>query len=207
MLVLLAACGGEDSPISGGGGGNGEVGEGDNGGGNGGGGEGNNGGGNGGDNGGGGEDPAPADPEPAPPEEPAPAPSEPAPSPSEPETTSEDGIDAWVWAIIGIAAVLLLLVVFLSGRSSGGTRQQDAGASVPPVTPEYERQQVLVSTLGGWTAKGWLVESQSATSAVVSKGGERRQITIDEHGRAFQYDMPASGAAPPPDSGPANPPQ
>jgi hypothetical protein len=204
MLVLLAACGGEDSPISGGGGGNGEVGEGGNGGG---GGEGNNGGGNGGDNGGGGEDPAPADPEPAPPEEPAPAPSEPAPSPSEPETTSEDGIDAWVWAIIGIAAVLLLLVVFLSGRSSGGARQQDAGASDPPVTPEYERQQVLVSTLSGWTAQGWLVESQSATSAVVSKGGERRQITIDEHGRAFQYDMPASGAAPPPDSGPANPPQ
>ena len=138
----------------------------------------------------------PSPPEPTPPEPSPPTPPEPAP-PSPPDTPTDDGgIEAWVWALVAVAAASLILAVFLVGRGS---------KSNPPLAAEVptsqERQELLIHTLSGWTANGWVIESQTGEMAILRRGDERRQVTVDEAGRIYQTEIPgnehSTGSKPP----------
>ncbi|HEX9141245.1 MAG TPA: hypothetical protein VF833_03380 [Gaiellaceae bacterium] len=107
-----------------------------------------------------------------------------------PTSTTESGSDVndtptWVWVLLGVLAlgVVVLLVVALSRRGGGG------GVSVE------ERQRRLDGAVGSWVAQGWAVESQTADSAVLRRGGDLMLVSVDQGGHVSTKPMPAAPEA------------
>ena len=107
-----------------------------------------------------------------------------------PSSTTESGSDVsdtptWVWVLLGVLAlgVVVLLVVALSRRGGGG------GVSVE------ERQRRLDGAVGSWVAQGWAVESQTADSAVLRRGGDLMLVSVDQGGHVSTKPMPAAPKA------------
>jgi hypothetical protein len=86
---------------------------------------------------------------------------------------SESGSDIpdWVWVVIGLLALglIVLLVVLLTRRGGGSVSAE-------------ERQRRLAGAVGSWTMQGWAVDSQTADSAVLRRGSELMQISVDSAG-------------------------
>src|SRR3954447_5317622 len=84
------------------------------------------------------------------------------------ESSSET--PAWVWVLLAILAVALVaLVVLLARRGRGG------------VQPD-ERRRRLDGAVASWTAQGWALQSQSATTAVLARGEEAMIVSVDSAG-------------------------
>lgn len=109
------------------------------------------------------------------------------------ETAAESddgGSNAWIWAVIAAAAVIAVVLLLVARRRKGG----------PEARSLVERQQILVAAIGGWTAQGWLVESQATVEAVLRRGAERHRLSVDENGTVLQEALPPHAAPPPPTS-------
>jgi len=109
-----------------------------------------------------------------------------------PTSTTESGSDVsdtptWVWVLLGVLAlgVVVLLVVALSRRGGGG----GGGVSVE------ERQRRLDGAVGSWVAQGWAVESQTADSAVLRRGGDLMLVSVDQGGHVSTKPLPAAPTA------------
>ena len=105
--------------------------------------------------------------------------------PSTGTTTSgaESGNDIpdWVWVVIGLLALgLIVLLVVLLTRRGGGT------------VPVEERQRRLDGAVGSWTMQGWAVDNQTADSAVLRRGGELMQVSVDSAGHITTRPLPTS---------------
>ncbi|HSS82027.1 MAG TPA: hypothetical protein VLK24_12645, partial [Gaiellaceae bacterium] len=89
---------------------------------------------------------------------------------------SETGSDIpdWVWVVIGLLALglIVLLVVLLTRRGGGAA-----------AVPADERQRRLDNAVGSWTMQGWALDNQTADSAVLRRGNELMQISIDSAGQ------------------------
>src|SRR5262245_53919374 len=99
---------------------------------------------------------------------------------------SESGNEtpAWVWVLLGILAVgLVALIVLLARRGGGG-----GGGGAVPVE---ERGRRLDTAVRSWTGQGWALESQSADSAVLLRGGERLLVSVDQAGRVTTLPLPS----------------
>jgi hypothetical protein len=102
------------------------------------------------------------------------------------ESASNDNdTPTWVWVLLGVLAlgVVVLLVVVLSRRGGGG------GVSVE------ERQRRLDGAVGSWVAQGWAVESQTADSAVLRRGGDLMLVSVDQGGHVSTKPLPAAPKA------------
>jgi hypothetical protein len=96
------------------------------------------------------------------------------PAATTPATTAEGsdggGTPTWVWVLVGVlaAATVVLAAVLLTRRGSGVSAE--------------ERSRRLDAAVRSWAAQGYALESQSADSAVVRRGGERVRISVDATG-------------------------
>ncbi len=109
----------------------------------------------------------------------------------EPAAESDDGgSDAWIWAVIAVAVVAAVVLLLVARRRKGR----------PEARSLLERQQILVAAIGGWTAQGWVVESQATAEAVLRRGAERHRLSVDENGTVLQEALPPDAAPPPPAS-------
>jgi hypothetical protein len=106
-----------------------------------------------------------------------------------PTSTTESGSNVddtptWVWALLGVIALglVVLLVVVLSHRGGGGVSVQ-------------ERQRRLDGAVGSWVAQGWAVESQTADSAVLRRGGDLMLVSVDQGGHVSTKPLPAAPKA------------
>jgi hypothetical protein len=100
------------------------------------------------------------------------------------ETASNDhDTPTWVWVLLGALAlgVVVLLVVMLTRRGGGG----GGGVSVEG------RQRHLDGAVGSWVAQGWAVDSQTADSAVLRRGGELMLVSVDQAGHVSTQPLPA----------------
>ena len=99
---------------------------------------------------------------------------------------SETGNDIpdWVWVVIGllVLGLIVLLVVLLTRRGGGA-------ASVPA----DERRRRLDNAVGSWTMQGWAVDNQTAESAVLRRGNELMQISVDSAGQITTRPLPTAG--------------
>lgn len=94
-------------------------------------------------------------------------PAEPAPETTAAAPVEEDDTDTWVWAVLAAASVLLIaLFIWLLRR--GGHKEALA-----------RRERVLAAAVAGWTAQGWAIESQTATTTILRRDGERVAVTVD----------------------------
>jgi hypothetical protein len=99
---------------------------------------------------------------------------------------SETGNDIpdWVWVVIGLLALgLIVLLVVLLTRRGGGA------ASVPA----DERRRRLDGAVGSWTMQGWAVDNQTADSAVLRRGNELMQVSVDPAGQITTRPLPTAG--------------
>ena len=102
-----------------------------------------------------------------------------------PSSTTESGSDVsdtptWVWVLLGALAlgVVVLLVVVLTRRGGGGVSVE-------------ERQRHLDGAVGSWVTQGWAVESQTADSAVLRRGGDLMLVSVDQAGHVSTKPLPA----------------
>jgi hypothetical protein len=86
--------------------------------------------------------------------------------------------------LLGILAVGLAVVIFLLAAHSGG-----GGGTAP--SPEELRRRLDVA-VASWTGQGWAVESQTADSAILRRGGEGLVVSVDHGGHVST--RPLSGA-------------
>jgi hypothetical protein len=86
---------------------------------------------------------------------------------------SESSTPAWVWVLLGVLAVALVIVIVLLARRPSG------GGGIPPA----ERRRRLDGAVASWTTQGWALESQTADSAVLQRGGERMLVSVDPAGQ------------------------
>ena len=84
--------------------------------------------------------------------------------------SSESSTPTWVWVVLAVlgAAVIGLLVAFLTGRGGLSTE---------------ERQRRLDAAVGTWAAQGWAVVNQTAGSATMSRGSEVMVVSVDAKGQ------------------------
>jgi hypothetical protein len=54
-----------------------------------------------------------------------------------------------------------------------------------------ERQRRLDGAVGTWAAQGWAIESQTADSAVLRRGTELMQVTVDPTGHVTTRPLPS----------------
>jgi hypothetical protein len=101
---------------------------------------------------------------------------------SEPETGND--IPDWVWVVIGLLALglIVLLVVLLTRRGGGAA-----------AVPADERRRRLDNAVGSWTMQGWAVDNQTADSAVLRRGNELMQISVDSAGQITTRPLPTAG--------------
>jgi hypothetical protein len=92
------------------------------------------------------------------------------------ETSTSNGTEAWVWVLLGIlAAGLIALIVLFATRGHGGG---GGGHALPP----EDRLRRLDGAVASWAAQGWAVETQTADSAVLRRGGETMLVSVDPGG-------------------------
>ena len=102
-------------------------------------------------------------------------------SPTTTATTSSSGeTPAWVWVLVAVlgAAALILAGVLLAGRGRGGVSAE-------------ERRRRLDGAVGTWAMQGWALESQSADSAVLRRGGELMVVSVDDAGHVSTRPLPS----------------
>lgn len=101
-------------------------------------------------------------------------------------SSSETGNDIpnWVWLVIGLLALglIVLLVVLLTRRGGGAA-----------AVPVEERQRWLDGAVGSWTMQGWAVDSQTADTAVLRRGNELMQVSVDPAGHITTRPLPTAG--------------
>jgi hypothetical protein len=93
-----------------------------------------------------------------------------------PQTTTtesasgETGTPAWAWLVIVILGVglIALIALFIHHRGDG--------------VASDERRRRLDGAAASWVAQGWALDNQTSDSAVLRRGNELMQITIDEAG-------------------------
>lgn len=75
----------------------------------------------------------------------------------------------WVWVVLGLlaAAVIGLIVALLTRR--GGLSDE-------------ERQRRLDAAIARWAAQGWVLDSQTAGSAIMRRGPDLMVVSIDDKG-------------------------
>jgi hypothetical protein len=94
-------------------------------------------------------------------------------------SSSNNETPTWVWVLLGILAAGLIALIALLARRGGGS------------VPAEDRQRRLDAAVGSWTAQGWALESQSADSAVLLRGGERLLVSVDQAGRVTTQPLPS----------------
>ena len=88
-------------------------------------------------------------------------------------SSSSSSTPTWVWvALAALAAIVVGLAVALLTRSRGG------GAALPA----GERRRRLENAVATWAAQGWALESETADSAVLRRGGEIMVVNVDDAG-------------------------
>jgi hypothetical protein len=85
-----------------------------------------------------------------------------------------------VWVLVAVlgAAALILAGVLLAGRGGAGVSAD-------------ERRRRLDGAVGTWAMQGWALESQSADSAVLRRGGELMVVSVDEAGHVSTRPLPS----------------
>jgi hypothetical protein len=88
-------------------------------------------------------------------------------------SSSNDSIPTWVWVVLGILALAVLgLIIALATRGGGA-------AALPPA----EVRRRLDGAVASWAAQGWALETQTADSAVLRRGGDAMMVSIDPAGQ------------------------
>ena len=83
-------------------------------------------------------------------------------------TSSASTTPTWVWVVLGIlaAAVIGLIVALLTRRGISAV----------------ERQRRLDAAVASWAAQGWVLDSQTAGSAILRRGPDLMVVSIDDKG-------------------------
>ena len=97
-------------------------------------------------------------------------------APTTTSSSSSSSTPTWAWVALAVlAAAVVGLAVALMTRGGGGGA---AAAAVPPM----ERRRRLENAVATWAAQGWGLESETADSAVLRRGGEEMVLTVDSAG-------------------------
>jgi hypothetical protein len=84
-------------------------------------------------------------------------------------SSSASTTPTWVWVVLGVlAAGVIGLIVALLTRSGG--------------LSAVERQRRLDAAVAGWAAQGWVLDSQTAGSAILRRGPDLMVVSIDDKG-------------------------
>jgi hypothetical protein len=100
-------------------------------------------------------------------------------TPTTTTTSSTGGTPTWVWVLLGVLAVGLIVLAILLARRGGGT-----------ISPE-ERRRILDGAVASWTGQGWAIDNQTADGAILRRGGELMQISVDPAGHVSTRPLPA----------------
>jgi hypothetical protein len=100
-------------------------------------------------------------------------------APTTTSSSSSGGTPTWVWVLLGVLAVGLIVLAILLARRGGGT-----------ISPE-ERRRVLDGAVASWTGQGWAIDNQTADGAILRRGGELMQISVDPAGHVSTRPLPA----------------
>lgn len=88
--------------------------------------------------------------------------------------TGSKSTPTWVWVVLGILGAALIIAIILLATRRGG----HGGAGVLP----EERRRRLDGAVASWATQGWALDSQSADSAVLRRGGELMVVAVDPAG-------------------------
>jgi len=94
------------------------------------------------------------------------------------ESSSDNGTEDWVWVLLVILAVGLITLIFLLARRGRGG-----------VSPQERRHQ-LDAAVGSWAAQGWAVVSETADSAVLTRGDDSMLLSVDQAGHVSTRPLP-----------------
>jgi hypothetical protein len=84
-------------------------------------------------------------------------------------SSSTSDTPTWVWVVLGLlAAAVIGLVVALLTRHGG--------------LSDDERQRRLDAAIASWAAQGWVLDSQTAGSAIMRRGPDLMVVSIDDKG-------------------------
>jgi hypothetical protein len=84
-------------------------------------------------------------------------------------SSSTSDTPTWVWVVLGLlAAAVIGLIVALLTRHGG--------------LSDEERQRRLDAAVASWAAQGWVLDSQTAGSAIMRRGPDLMVVSIDDKG-------------------------
>ena len=84
-------------------------------------------------------------------------------------SSSTSNTPTWVWVVLGLlAAAVIGLIVALLTRHRG--------------LSDDERQRRLDAAIASWAAQGWVLDSQTAGSAIMRRGPDLMVVSIDDKG-------------------------
>jgi hypothetical protein len=84
-------------------------------------------------------------------------------------SSSTSDTPTWVWVVLGLlAAGVIGLIVALLTRHGG--------------LSDDERQRRLDAAIASWAAQGWVLDSQTAGSAIMRRGPDLMVVSIDDKG-------------------------
>ena len=96
------------------------------------------------------------------------------------ESSSSSGTPTWVWVLLGIAGAVALVSLIALLLQRGGGKGVEAG----------ERRRRLDGAVSSWAMQGWALDSQSADSAVLRRGGELMVVSVDPAGNVSTRPLP-----------------
>jgi hypothetical protein len=102
-------------------------------------------------------------------------------TPTTTSSSSSGGTPTWVWVLLGVLAVGLIILAILLARRGGGA-----------ISPE-ERRRILDGAVVTWTGQGWAIDNQTADAAILRRGGELMQISVDPAGHVSTKPLAAGG--------------